>query len=258
MIRKSQIRKRKSNVIDKDVENAKNTTTVEQSSKENDEGVGMNKRIKRMAKKKANAKSKKENILMSLQCRISPHQLSYVVKMLSKAQRETVVNMGFGRMLTINTDSIPSKLAYFIMDSFDESSMEIKMQNGSIKVNENEVSNLLGLKNVGIVLDDKEKQKDVELMKKKEWEALYKGKLITPANIVKRIEANMDDVSWKFKYDFLTVFMNTLVGVNMDGRCITDYFNKFDESTEVEDVNWCAYICNKIRCCKDGWKKGKK
>ncbi|KAJ0796720.1 hypothetical protein HanPI659440_Chr04g0165561 [Helianthus annuus] len=177
--------------------------------------------------------------------------------MLSKAQRETVVNMGFGRILTINADSIPSKLAYFIMDSFDESTMEIKMQNGNINVNETEVSNLLGLKNVGIVLDDKEKKKDAEVLKKKEWEALYKGKLITLANIVKRIEENRDDVSWKFKYDFLTVFMNTLVGVNMDGWCITDYFNKFDESTEVEDVNWCVYICNKIMCCKDGWKKGR-
>ncbi|KAJ0797727.1 hypothetical protein HanPI659440_Chr04g0177111 [Helianthus annuus] len=34
MIRKSQIRKRKSNVNNKDVENAKNTTTVEQPSKD--------------------------------------------------------------------------------------------------------------------------------------------------------------------------------------------------------------------------------
>ncbi|KAJ0822876.1 hypothetical protein HanPSC8_Chr16g0737151 [Helianthus annuus] len=56
MIKKSQIRKRKSNVNNKDVENVKNTTTVEQQSKENDEGVRLNKRIKRVAKKKANAK----------------------------------------------------------------------------------------------------------------------------------------------------------------------------------------------------------
>jgi hypothetical protein len=180
-----------------------------------------------------------------------------VVKVLTDAQRETVIKMGFGRMLTINTDSIPSKLAYFIMDSFDESTMEIKLQNGSIKVDENEVSNLLGLKNMGIVLENKEKRKDAEVMKKKEWESLYKGKLITPANIVKRIEENKDDVSWRFKYDFLTVVMNTLVGVHMDGRCITEYFNRFDDSMEVEDVNWCAYICNRIMCCKDGWKKGR-
>ncbi|MFS7952697.1 hypothetical protein Hanom_Chr07g00609991 [Helianthus anomalus] len=58
-----------------------------------------------------------------------------------------------------------------------------------------------------------------------------------------------------FKYDFLALFMNTMVEINKDGRCKTDFLKCLGEDVAVEDVNWCKYICDSIKMSKDGWQR---
>ncbi|MFS8025374.1 hypothetical protein Hanom_Chr16g01474201 [Helianthus anomalus] len=58
-----------------------------------------------------------------------------------------------------------------------------------------------------------------------------------------------------FKYYFLTLFMNTMVEINKDGICKTDFLECLDKDVAVEDVNWCKYICDSINMSKDRWQR---
>ncbi|CAH1435277.1 unnamed protein product [Lactuca virosa] len=53
-----------------------------------------------------------------LSTRISPNSLYLAMKCLSKSQREMVRDMGFGSFLGMKIDTLPGKLAYFVVDSF--------------------------------------------------------------------------------------------------------------------------------------------
>ncbi|MFS8009077.1 hypothetical protein Hanom_Chr14g01280291 [Helianthus anomalus] len=77
---------------------------------------------------------------------------------MSNKQKQTVQNMGFGSILKIKTDSIPGRLAHFVVDKFNQRDMVIKLSVGNIEVNENVVSGLLGLRNGGVVLNYQRKE----------------------------------------------------------------------------------------------------
>ncbi|MFS7997653.1 hypothetical protein Hanom_Chr12g01144351 [Helianthus anomalus] len=57
------------------------------------------------------------------------------------------------------------------------------------------------------------------------------------SRIVERIVCNQDDDGVFFKYDFLALFMNTMVEKNKDGTCKTDFLECLDEDIAVENVN---------------------
>ncbi|KAM0035063.1 hypothetical protein Hdeb2414_s0015g00442051 [Helianthus debilis subsp. tardiflorus] len=59
----------------------------------------------------------------------------------------------------------------------------------------------------------------------------------------------------KTEYDFLALFMNTMVERKKDGTCETKFFKCLGEDIAVEDLNWCKYICDMIKISKDGWKQ---
>ncbi|KAJ0808704.1 hypothetical protein HanPI659440_Chr01g0006301 [Helianthus annuus] len=250
------------------------------------------------------------------------------VNAMSNKQKQTVQNMGFGSILKIKTDSIPGRLAHFVVDHFNQRDMVIKLSVGNIEVNENVVSGLLGLRNGGVVLnyqrkeskkgrikdktkksekneetkkhDDEEqvnvvkgtkkvKKKKGKTRKKKEvkgeedlkgkaidineeegddkdesrgtyamWTHLYEGCPMTPSRIVERIVCNQDDDGVFFKYDFLALFMNTMVETKKDGTCRTDFLECLNENIALENVNWCKFICDTIKNNKDGWQRDSK
>ncbi|MFS7936311.1 hypothetical protein Hanom_Chr05g00414071 [Helianthus anomalus] len=163
------------------------------------------------------------------------------------------------------TDSLPSKLSHFVVDKFRGKKMviKIKLDVGNIKVDEDVISGLLGLKNSGVVLNyqrkEKKKGKKKDKTKKDEkkdetkehneeqdeekeqyeeeeeqdgdkkcgtytkWTQLYEGCAITPTRIVERIVDNQDEDGIFFKYNFLALFMNTMVETKKDGTCETEF-----------------------------------
>ncbi|KAF5779403.1 hypothetical protein HanRHA438_Chr12g0570381 [Helianthus annuus] len=172
--------------------------------------------------------------------------------------------------------------------------MVIKLDAGNLKVDEDVISGLLGLKNSEVVLNyqrkEKKKGKKKDKTKKDEkkeetkehneeqdeeeeqyeeeeqdgdkkygtyakWTQLYEGRAITPSRIVERIIDNQDDDVILFKYDFLALFMNTMVETKKDGTCETEFLKCLGEDIVVEDVNWCKYICDMIKISKDGWQR---
>ncbi|MFS8025655.1 hypothetical protein Hanom_Chr16g01477641 [Helianthus anomalus] len=188
-------------------------------------------------------------------------------------------------------------MSHFVVDKLRGKDMAIKLTVGNIEVNKTVISELLGLRNNGVVIEykKKEKKKDKENEEQKEhknkqkgkkndknsepviesdvkededeeeedeedgilaeWKSLYKGRTLTPSRIVERLRDNPTEDDMMFKYDFLTLFMNTMVEINKYGRCKTDFLECLGEDVAVEDVNWCKYICDSIKMSKDGWQR---
>ncbi|MFS7921242.1 hypothetical protein Hanom_Chr03g00234471 [Helianthus anomalus] len=205
--------------------------------------------------------------------------------------------MGFGIILNLKTDSLPSKLSHFMVDKFRGKEMVIKLDVGNIKLDDDVISGLLGLKNSRVVFElsterkgkrkekrrikqrktkrrnimrnkMKKKKKKNNMKKKKKNKmgtknvghtlsgpSCMKRRAITPSRIVERIIDNQDEEGIFFKYDFLALFMNTMVEIKTDGTCETEFLKCLGEDIVVEDVNWCKYICDMIKISKDGWQR---
>ncbi|KAJ0598190.1 hypothetical protein HanOQP8_Chr04g0161751 [Helianthus annuus] len=86
--------------------------------------------------------------------------------------------MGFGSILKLKTDSLPTKMSHFVVDKFSFKDMVIKLNVGNIEVNEIVISGLLGLRNSGAVIEykKKEKKKDKKNEEQKEQKDEQKGK----------------------------------------------------------------------------------
>ncbi|KAK9049738.1 hypothetical protein SSX86_031293 [Deinandra increscens subsp. villosa] len=103
--------------------------------------------------RKRGGKDLSKEVWYPLNNRCSPRKLVSTIKCLTKEQREVVKSMGFGKFLKFNLQGIPQKLGHFVLDNFSKSSMQIHVRGGSIKIDEEAISNLTGLPNNGIRLD---------------------------------------------------------------------------------------------------------
>nr|GEV26921.1 hypothetical protein [Tanacetum cinerariifolium] len=59
--------------------------------------------------------------------------------------------MGFGKLLHFKVEGIPSKLGFYVVDNFDDKTMEIKMENASRMINMESIADMIGIINKGCV-----------------------------------------------------------------------------------------------------------
>ncbi|KAK9061932.1 hypothetical protein SSX86_019116 [Deinandra increscens subsp. villosa] len=136
--------------------------------------------------RKRGGKDLSKEVWYPLNNRCSPRKLVSTIKCLTKEQREMVKSMGFGKFLKFNLQGIPQKLGHFVLDNFSKSSMEIHVRGGSIKIDEEAISNLTGLPNNGVRLDTINPTQNL-CEKVKEWRDRYIVDFITPKDIEDQI-----------------------------------------------------------------------
>ncbi|KAJ0615015.1 hypothetical protein HanIR_Chr02g0069161 [Helianthus annuus] len=151
------------------------------TSKHEETTKGSNKEVvSPKVKKTVSKKVMRVSNWQSIRTRISPHQLLVGLNTFSKQQLVAIKNMGFGSIMKLKTDSLPAKMSHFVVDNFSGKDMAIKLTVGNIEVNETVISELLGLRNSGAVIEykKKEKKKDKENEEQKEHKDEQKGKIM--------------------------------------------------------------------------------
>ncbi|CAI9266192.1 unnamed protein product [Lactuca saligna] len=154
------------------------------------------KRVDNIADKKVKKKMElHSDKIKSLYSRVSLHSIYGVVKSMNHKQKECVRNLGFGSLIDMKTQSIPAKLCYFVVDSFDPLEMVIKTEVSNILVTREDVNRVLGLP---MRIDQ---LNSVDLRGNEEWYEIWKDQfkkplsLITPNDVVykiiERCEADM-------------------------------------------------------------------
>lgn len=214
-------------------------------------GASGKKRLKRV--QQSSKKGGKDEWL-SLTTRSSPLQLYKCVKGLKEKQRDAVVKMGFGKILQFKIDGIPGKLAHYVVDNFDPDKMEIKVENGSIKIDEMAIHRLLGIPCEGLQIHKMEPF-DSMAYEVKEWRARYPGRFIPVTNIVENIEQAADGDTFFFRLDFLMMFITIMVECHSQGSCREYLFKKITMHTDFSQIDWCAYVIQAMKPCKRNWRR---
>lgn len=83
--------------------------------------------------------------MKTLYARVSLNSIYGAVKSMNDIQKNCVRRIGFGSLLDMNTQSIPTKLCFFVVDSFDHEEMVIKSEGGNIPITREDVNRVLGL-----------------------------------------------------------------------------------------------------------------
>ncbi|KAL8251072.1 hypothetical protein R6Q59_034765 [Mikania micrantha] len=158
--------------------------------KDHDDGCEQDLKNKKTKKEPVKDAIIKKTKFPSLRNRTSPHPLYIALRHLTANQNEVVKKMGFGKLLYLDIEEIPSKQGYFVVDFFDCNNMEMLVGNHKIKVDSKAINRKLS----GYVAT---------------WRDLYQSDLVVAFEIVARIMSSKDE-SMLFEIDFIVLFLTTV------------------------------------------------
>ncbi|KAI3518123.1 hypothetical protein L1887_06524 [Cichorium endivia] len=88
--------------------------------------------------------------LRRLSTRMKPGRICEAAAGLSPEQRKAVEKMGLGTLLRINMDNLPGLLNYYLLDSYDDASDGLILQNTTILVTKQLISEIMGFEPSGL------------------------------------------------------------------------------------------------------------
>nr|GEY37500.1 hypothetical protein [Tanacetum cinerariifolium] len=159
---------------------------------------------------------------------------------------------GFGKLLHFKVEGISSKLGFYVVDNFDETTMEIKLENASLLITMESIPDMIGIINKGVDIFVEHVVKDAQMIKN--WEDQFGGIKNITANHVKRIIRDSRVADMNFKLNFIVLFTSVMGCVKTKGICDLSVLNHIRMDTDLAKVNWCSYFWRCLKKCKDGWK----
>ncbi|KAI3828254.1 hypothetical protein L1987_02352 [Smallanthus sonchifolius] len=161
--------------------------------------------------------------------------------------------MDFGKLLLFRVDGIPSKLGHYVVDKFNQEKMRIRVPGGKIKINSEVIHKLLGIPCGGVgfesVTPDENLHEGVI-----SWRQ-YPGRFVAPAQLVDSIENSEDGDSFNFRMDFIMLFLTIMVECQKQGSYKESILSFLSPETKFTDMDWCGYIVESMKSCKNGWKR---
>ncbi|GKC21705.1 hypothetical protein Tco_1023855 [Tanacetum coccineum] len=189
------------------------------------------------------------------QTRTNPKALYNAIVTLKLIQKACLVRIGFANVLEFKCDGIPSKMGFYVVDNFSQHNMEIKLNERSIEITQESISEMLGIRNEGVDIMEEEDANDEEVVKN--WvDRFEEGKDITPS-AVKFLIRKSKVADMNFKLNFIVLFTSVMGSVKPKGICDLNVLNKSSRKTELEKINWCKYVWRCLKTCKDEWKQDK-
>lgn len=109
-------------------------------SKRKIERIKKNKKVNHWINKKVDS-----DYFQRISSRISPNSLYLAVKSLSNEQRGMLINNWFGGLLNIQVTTLPSHVAYYLIDKFDEETSSIGLEGETLIIDRKTVYTMLGI-----------------------------------------------------------------------------------------------------------------
>ncbi|KAL8245912.1 hypothetical protein R6Q59_007128 [Mikania micrantha] len=142
--------------------------------------------------------------------------------------------MGFGKLLYLDIEEIPSKLGYFVVDCFD-CNMEMLVGSHKVKVDSKAINRLLGTPKEGLNLILIKRVRKLSGYVAT-WRDLYQSDLMVASEIVARIMSSKDE-SVLFEIDFIVLFLTTMAECTVTGKCKMQILNMIYEVENFKDIN---------------------
>ncbi|GJU95372.1 hypothetical protein Tco_1320128 [Tanacetum coccineum] len=186
-----------------------------------------------------------------IETRNSPRAFFNAISKLSPVQKSCLEQLGFGKLIHFKVEGIPSKLGFYVVNNFDQNTMEIKLDNGSLLITMELIADMIGIINKGVDIWAKNVVKDAVMTKN--WLDQFGGIKNINQNHVKHVIRNSRIADMNFKLNFIVLFTSVMGCVKTKGICDLSVLNHMREDTDIANINWCSYIWTCLKKCKDGW-----
>ncbi|KVH93344.1 hypothetical protein Ccrd_004590 [Cynara cardunculus var. scolymus] len=204
--------------------------------------VGGSQRKEKIEKKVVvkSTRKKKSGTMQTIRVRTTPRPLCVAIQSLNDYQKRAVEDMGFGGILKMRTYYIPSKLAFYLVDKLDTCTMELRLGQGTIKLNTKIVHDMLGTPIGGVdiyLTDPAPRKKNI----KKSWRSQFAVKRVRISDVMKKVEES-DNADFEFQINFLMLFLSTMAECNSCGHCNPAVLNYLTEDIDISSIDWSKYL----------------
>lgn len=188
-----------------------------------------------------------------IRSRVSPNSLMTAIRSMNEEQKQAVIDIGFGSILNMKFEEIPTRIGYFVVDNFDERTGKIKLKNGSIHVTKQVIHDMLGVPMGGLEIKAENKSKSDDAVTL-EWRSQFDKPTIRPTDVARMI-ANSNEAGRKFKLNFLVLFASCMAEGTKLGICNQKFLPSIGEDIDIKTLDWCGYIMDCLKVSKVGWNR---
>ncbi|PWA58474.1 hypothetical protein CTI12_AA399780 [Artemisia annua] len=194
----------------------------------------------------------------------SPTQLFKDIQFLKSDNHSVNVlkKMGFGSLLDLKINIIPSRLGQHVVQSFDESTMSIKHWRGDIKITKESVKEILGFPCGGLKINPPERVKSDDACIKswrRQFISLEKDTIkVKPKSVVEKLK-EAKNKGQMFKINLVVLIATVLFEAMKDGtsnqRILYSISSNHDK---INEMDWCGYLIDCLKKCKKEWNPNNK
>ncbi|CAA0830821.1 Unknown protein [Striga hermonthica] len=200
-----------------------------------------------------------DDALPTIHTRTSPTIFVKAVSGLSEDQRCVVRDMGFGCLLDLKITATPTKMEYWLVDNFSHMDRKLQLYDGEkIHMKEDDVYSVMGLPRGTIEVTNRKKKTDSGAFK--EWADIYNVSVatkITATKVLEMIQTCDRSDDW-FKRHFVVLMITCLFESSQNGVANLRTVHLLDDLSNVNKMNWCAYLIRCLVGAKKSWNASRK
>uniref|UniRef100_A0A7N0UZD2 Uncharacterized protein n=1 Tax=Kalanchoe fedtschenkoi TaxID=63787 RepID=A0A7N0UZD2_KALFE len=176
----------------------------------------------------------------TLLTRTTPKTLMDVVRDIRKSPSkiQAVREIGFGEVVHFPVDELPLKLAFWLVNNFDETTCEVALPGACLKVTQDDVQMVFGIPKGSQTLSHDLKRAILTkglVAKWREHHGTTKA-LISPAQIKQKIVED-EEAGLGFKLDFLVLFCDRVIESNTNNFVKHSFLNSISNVDMIADIN---------------------
>lgn len=189
-----------------------------------------------------------------MRSRASPKSLYNAIKNMTAEQKQKLRDIGFGSIIEIKFSENPMKISYFVVNNFDENSSSLKLKNGSIKITEKTVFEILGVPLGGTKIESLDRS-DPDDPVTTTWKSQFHKQGIRSKDVMQYMK-DRKEVDRLFVLNFLVIFATCMAEGTKLGTCNLKFLPFITPEVDVSKLNWCGYIYECLIQSKSKWKRG--
>ncbi|XP_057784967.1 uncharacterized protein LOC131002508 [Salvia miltiorrhiza] len=190
----------------------------------------------------------------SLNTRTTPSSLFDELPKLNDAQRQAIQDIGFGSVLSLQVKKLPCRLAYWILEHFDENRCELELEGGiRVKITEDDVYRVYGFPKGSEIIPDFNRCSNTALCE--EWVAFFglaNREKIKIGHVLSEMLDCTTGGTW-FKRHFMIAMTHSLIQSCTSGTVYPHILRCLENVRTLKKWNWGEYVLRSLVDHKLSW-----
>ena len=184
-----------------------------------------------------------------------PTNLFRVISQLSNEQKQALREIGFGDLIDYKILDVPTRLAYWLLDRFDEETCSLDVNGKKIEITREVVRDVLGVP-MGEVHVDARGGADFRNPLVRRWKAQF-GMGVKRHHLkgLGDLMVKNGNGGWMFKVNFLVLFFSTIGELNKSNTLNLKFLHLLNNEADIMKLDWCTYIIECLIKTKKSWNR---